>query len=256
MSTSGTRVPKAVRGIEPAWRSLLSAHGTGSTFDPSMAANLPDGARRWVTHSIEPGTPMARGVQLTMHGTILLRSWRPFTATQLLVPGEGFIWAATARVAGVPVSGFDRYTDAEGEMRWRLAGAIPVMSAHGPDVTRSAAGRLVSESILVPTTFGQATWTQPSDETVGMTWTLPDGEIETATLTLAATGELTQVRIQRWGDPFQKGCRRYGFVVDVSEQRSFDGIMIPTRIQARWEDENTGDRFEFFRARITNAVYG
>jgi hypothetical protein len=109
-----------------------------------------------------PSHPVRRwsSVQLTMRGHIRLgSSWRPFTAQQVLAP-SGFIWAATARVAGLPVTGFDRYSFGTGQMRWRLLGLVPVMTASGPDVTRSAAGRLAGEATCwLPTSFTAASWT-------------------------------------------------------------------------------------------------
>jgi hypothetical protein len=41
-------------------------------------------------------------------------------------------------------------------MRWRLLGLIPVITAAGPDVTRSARGRLAGEIALLPTAFDSA----------------------------------------------------------------------------------------------------
>jgi hypothetical protein len=108
-----------------------------------------------------PSHPVRRwsSVQLTMRGHIRLGSWRPFTAPT----GPGalrFIWAATARVAGLPVTGFDRYSFGTGQMRWRLLGLVPVMTASGPDVTRSAAGRLAGEATCwLPTSFTATSWT-------------------------------------------------------------------------------------------------
>ena len=78
-------------------------------------------------------------------------------ARQVLAPPRGFVWAATARFIGIPVIGFDRLSSGSGQMRWRLGGLVPVVSATGPDVTRSAAGRLAGETVLVPTTSRAAT---------------------------------------------------------------------------------------------------
>jgi len=93
-----------------------------------------------------------------MTGEIRLGSWRRFSATQVLAPPTGFIWAANTRLFGLPVSGYDRYSSGTGQMRRRLLGVVPVMVAQGPDVTRSAAGRLAGEGVLVPTTFRRASW--------------------------------------------------------------------------------------------------
>ena len=62
-------------------------------------------------------------------------------------PHHGFYWAA--RVAGL-ISGFDRYLDGQGELRWKLLGVVPVTQAEGPDVARSAVGRAAGEAMWLP----------------------------------------------------------------------------------------------------------
>jgi hypothetical protein len=93
-----------------------------------------------------------------MHGRLRLGRWRYFTAQQSITPPERFVWAAQTRVAGLPVRGYDRYVGGAGEMHWRLLGLVPMLSGGGPDITRSAAGRLAGESVLMPTAFASATW--------------------------------------------------------------------------------------------------
>jgi hypothetical protein len=44
------------------------------------------------------------------------------------------------------VTGHDRLSSGTGEMRWRLLRLIPGMTAAGPDITRSAYGRLAGGS--------------------------------------------------------------------------------------------------------------
>ena len=93
-----------------------------------------------------PGLPLPAGVDRsgrgagyrspTGRGRIKLGRWIPFRGEELLAPHLGFHWSA--RAAGV-VGGFDRYADGEGRMRWKLLGALPVMTASGPDLSRSAA---------------------------------------------------------------------------------------------------------------------
>ncbi len=87
---------------------------------------------------------------LAMHGEIRAGRWQLFSAVQVLASPRGFVWAATAGRRPLRIRGFDRYSRSTGEMRWRLGGAVPVMSAAGDDITRSAAGRLASELVLVP----------------------------------------------------------------------------------------------------------
>jgi hypothetical protein len=51
---------------------------------------------------------------------------------------------------GIPIHGFDRLTRGTGEMVHRAIGRLPIVEQDGPDLTRSAAGRLVSEMVWAP----------------------------------------------------------------------------------------------------------
>lgn len=169
----------------------------------------------------------------------------------------GYIWAATARLAGLPVTGYDRLSSGTGEMRWRLLRLIPVMSAVGPDVTRSARGRLAGEIALIPTAFRQATWAPGErDGTATATWHFGD-DTETAELRVGSDGQLLEVVVDRWGNPGGAPFRRYPFGVLVEAEANFSGITIPSQFRAGWwwgtDRQAEG---EFFRARITNAQFG
>lgn len=135
-----------------------SSSETGRTFcdpprqrhrsNPSPFITCP--AQRWLRHSIAPGTPLQQRVELRQHGQIRLRAWRRFEAVQALAPLEGYIWAVTTHLSGLPIHGYDRLTNGTGDICHRLLGRIPIVSSSGPDHTISAAGRLASETIWVP----------------------------------------------------------------------------------------------------------
>src|SRR5688572_4648126 len=59
------------QALEPLWREL-QVSGGGEVFDPAMVDGLPEPAQRYLRHAIAPGTPLARSVRLTMHGTLRL----------------------------------------------------------------------------------------------------------------------------------------------------------------------------------------
>src|SRR6478735_7924850 len=104
------------------WDRLAQATPDPGVFDPAEIGDLPDAARRWLTHAIPAGTPLSQSVELTMHGRIRIGKWRSFTATQIIKPGDGYIWAAKTRIAGLPITGYDRYSSGSGHRRWRLLG--------------------------------------------------------------------------------------------------------------------------------------
>ena len=61
-------------------------------------------------------------------------------------------------------TGFDRLVDGEGAMRWKFLGIVPVMTASGPDISRSAAGRVEAESVWLPSVLcgEDVAWTAPT----------------------------------------------------------------------------------------------
>ena len=191
-----------------------------------------------------------------MRGQIKLGRWCPFTARQVLSPPDGYIWAATARIAGLPVTGYDRLSAGSGEMRWRLLRMIPVLSAAGPDVTRSARGRLAGEIALLPTAFGSAAWTEGEQpDTAIATWSFGD-DAEAAELRVDSAGRLTEVTVNRWGNPGGAPFGRYRFGVRVDAEWDFSGITIPSLFSAGWWwGTSRQDDGEFFRAQVTGVVF-
>jgi hypothetical protein len=129
---------------------LAVATASPAVFDPATLTGLPEPVRRWLTHAIAPGTPLRRVAVLHQHGQIRIGRWQRYDADWILAPPHGFIWAATTRLGPLSIRGFDRYTNGTGEMRWRLFGRIPFIKTPGPDITRSATGRLAGEFCFVP----------------------------------------------------------------------------------------------------------
>jgi hypothetical protein len=249
--------PVAARSLRDEWTRLAAGVGDRGSFAPEPLAGLPEPVRRWLTHAIAPGTPLWSSAQLRMRGQIKLRTWRPFTARQVLAPPRGFIWAATARVTGLPVTGFDRYTSGSGEMRWRLLGLVPVMADDGADVTRSAAGRLAGEGTAwLPTAFADASWSAgPDADTAVATWRIGDHE-EAVQLRIDPEGRLREIFLQRWGNPDGRPFGLYPFSVTVDAERAFGGLTIPSTVRATWwSDEPRPGDGEFFRAEITGATF-
>lgn len=257
VSPASAAVPREAGPVRQEWLRLATTAVKPPAFDPAMTGTLPVPARRWLAHAIAPGTPLWQMVRLTMRGQIRLGQWRPFTATQLLAPPGGYIWAAALRVAGLPVAGYDRLSSGTGEMRWRLLHLIPVMAAAGPDITRSARGRLAGEIALIPTAFQHATWTDGEDPgTATATWRLGE-DTETADLRTGEDGQLREVVVNRWGNPGNEPFHRCPFGVSVETETDFGGVTIPSRFTAGWwwgtDRQAEG---EFFRAHITAAQFG
>jgi RimJ/RimL family protein N-acetyltransferase len=142
--------------LAPTAQSIAAA---GRRHALSHDAALPEAARRYLDHATPPATALASAVHLRMHGDIKLGIWLPFEAEQDLGRDGRMLWRATVRGCGLPLfRGFDRLDAGQGEMQWKLFGIVPIVAARGPDVSRSAAGRVLAESIWLPSMLYDVPW--------------------------------------------------------------------------------------------------
>jgi hypothetical protein len=216
---------------------------------------LPAAAARWLAHAVGTGAEGLRHAELLMHGEILVGRWRPFRAHQVLDPGDGFVWAATAGRGPLAIRGGDRYVDGAGAMRWTVLG-VPVMRSSGDDVARSAAGRLAGETLLSPA-FAldpRVRWEAGADgDRAAFRLRVGPWDHE-VTVTVDAAGGLVAAELPRWGDPRGEGYGMHPFHVACEGGISHMGITVPRTIRAGWRDEDGAVR-EFFRATIDTATF-
>lgn len=223
-------------------------------FAPDDLGHVPEPVARYFRTAIEPGTPRARSARLTMRGRIKLNRWVDFRGVEVISPCAGFVWAVRTGL----ISGYDRLRDGTGEMRWTLAGLLPVMRAGGADVTRSAAARAAGEGVWIPTAilprFG-VTWEALDDAHVVSRHTVA-GHGVVCHHTLDAEGRPRVTHMDRWGDPDHTGVfAMHAFGVEHTAWGRFAGLTIPTAGRAGWHHGT--DRWPagvFFEYQITALV--
>jgi hypothetical protein len=246
----------ADREIEALWSELTVA-GEGELFDPASVADLPEPARRYLLRAIAPGTPLARSVELTMRGDIRLSRDGdpvPMVADQVLAPPLGFIWRARTHGGLMRIRGFDRYARGEGAMRWKLFGLIPVVRAEGQDVTRSAAGRLAMEAVLLPSALvpGRGVvWEEVDPDRARFVMTVGDETVAT-TVEVDPEGRPTRASASRWSDAAGPGYDL--FVVELGGELREGGYTVPSEVTAGWR-LGGDDEFRFFRALLEEARF-
>ncbi len=237
-------------GEEELWESARDADGGPVRIPPDCGS--------WLARSLKNARTAASAVRLSMHGRIRLGGWKTFSAVQVISAQAGMVWRATVRMAGLPVEGYDRLLDCRGEMRWKMLGLIPLVGESGPDVTRSAAGRMAAEMVWLPQALCRP----------GVRWTRPEPDVARARLSVCGEdlrldlaegpgGSLRSLRMRRWGDPDGQGHRYVDFGGLVEEESAFDGVLIPSRLRIGWFFDGGGfqDDGEFFRVTVDEAVY-
>jgi hypothetical protein len=234
-------------------RTRLADLPAPGSFSGAELEGLPDPMRGYVEAAVAPGTPLATSARFRMAGSIKLGDrWVPFRARQIEAPHHGFVWSARAGV----IVGSDWYADGHGAMSWRVLGLVRVMHADGPDVSRSAAGRVGAEAVWVPTAllprFG-VTWTATDLPHITASYTLDEVDIELH-YTLGDDARVRSVVFDRWGDPDDTGTwGHHPFGFEVTGHATFDGLTIPSSGRAGWfYGTDRWHEGEFFRAEITD----
>lgn len=241
--------------LDDFWNSTPSAV---TVFSSAQIQNLPNAVRRYLTHTISPGTRLARAVRLQMHGEIRLKAWTRFRAEEVIHSDRGLIWQARVLMKGLPVTGYDRFVDGAGEMRWKLLGIIPIIKASGADITRSAAGRFAAESVWLPSMLlsPNARWTS-SDSNVACVALNAGGQSTEMEFVLDEGGRLRNMSMQRWGNPEGGEFHSVRFGAIVDDESTFGGYTIPTKLRIGWyfgtkRFETEG---EFFRCTVDDATF-
>lgn len=178
--------------------------GPDLVFDPGTLDDLPAPARRLLNRALPPGVPLSSAVELTMEGEIKLGGrWLPFTADQILRAGVGFVWAPTVGRRILRFTGADVLGPDGARIEFRLHGRIPVVRGSGPDIERSAAGRLAAETVAwLPqalTPQAGATWSGTDDEQATVTIDAAGQRVD-VNLAVDDDGQLTWLALQRWRD--------------------------------------------------------
>lgn len=244
-----------------AWSRLAVLGGdTAAVFDPAMAADLPEPARRYFNFAIAPGTRLSAVVAIEMEGQLGLGSkdkpdYRTMKARQILAPPHGLVWRLQAGM----ITGSDAALPETSWTRFWLFHLVPVVRISGDaDHHRSAFGRVVSEA---------AFWTPaallPSDH---VRWEVRGADTARAVvsygafeqwvdLTVDAEGAPVKVVIERWSNANPESAYRLqpfgGF---LSEYRDFHGFRIPTRVDGG-NLIDTPEYFPFFRARVISVKF-
>jgi hypothetical protein len=232
-----------------------------TTFDAGHLAELPSPARRFLEHAIRPGTPLARSVELETIGAIGLHRDRPklpFRSRQVL-SRQGLVWKARVGSGLFRMSGADMFDGRSGSMRWHLWGLAPVVSGGGPDVSRSAAGRVALELVsYLPTALlpqAGVRWEAVDDRTARAHLTVA-GEQLSPLVTVAADGRLERVEMLRWDDGGKDSAP--GYVLWAGEcldgEQTFDGVTLPRSGRVtKWA--GTPQAHQFFDWTISRATF-
>lgn len=228
------------RYVDGIWRSLERAGDGDEPFTEDMVSGLPDPARRYFLHAILPGTPLASRLHWRYSASMKpgeQMPWMSLRAEQILAKERGFVWRARAWRGPLVLTVTDHYLDGEGRMRISLFGLLPVVNATGPDLSKSALGRLLVEGIALPSALlpGPHVQIEGVDESRFRAIVSLHGETTPITVTVDQAGRPREMVMPRWGNLTADGSYRYiPYGAAVDEERTFGGYTIPSSVRVGW----------------------
>ncbi|MFF7729072.1 DUF6920 family protein [Streptomyces sp. NPDC008001] len=136
--------------------------------------------------------------------------------------------------------------------------AVPVVSGSGPDITRSAAGRVACEFPLVPAVAaGPAVrWEPAGDDRQAVAHIRVGPEEFAVTVRVSPSGSPESVSLLRWGDPGGRGYGEHPFGAVFEGEARFGDFTLPRTVRAGWWIGT--DRWpegEFIRFTVDAAAY-
>jgi hypothetical protein len=239
---------------------LTMLSGDGSRFDTTMITGLPDPAQRFFRNALGESVLLPRRVEIVMRGEIRTgpqSEWMPFEGRQVLARGAGFLWEADVDMGAMMwLKGADYYYDGEGRVWFSLNSLIPVVTASGPIVDRSAAGRFLIEQMMIPSSLlplygGEWTAVDEHHAEVRVEQHGVEGRI---TLRIDEQGNPVHVVMPRVLDDGQGNAAVRPFGVRFEAYETFGGITIPKSLAAGW-DFGTDAYFEFFIAEFVDVRF-
>ncbi|MGF1598407.1 MAG: DUF6544 family protein [Acidimicrobiales bacterium] len=230
-------------------------------FDAGTLTDVPAPAQRLLSAALPAGTPLHDIVRLSMRGEIRLAGrWMRFTAEQILAANAGFVWAPVVGGRLVRFVGADALGPDGARIEFRLHGWIPVVRGAGPDIARSANGRLAAETVAwLPTALtpqAGARWSGHDHHRATVALQGPGGPID-VDVTVDDEGAVTSLGLQRWKDSAKPpALSPFGGTVS-SRFATPDGVSIAGAGTIGWDWGTPGEaEGEFFRFEITKAAFG
>jgi len=230
-------------------------------FDPTTLRGLPSPAQRFLARALPAGVRLSSRVELDMEGEIKLGGrWFGFTAEQILRAEVGFVWAPVVGGRLWRFVGADALGPDDARIEFRLHGRIPIVRGSGPDIRRSAQGRLAAETVAwLPQALAPqsgARWVGVDDERAIVTIRAAGVDVD-VNVSVDDDGQICSLGLQRWKDSAKPpvyasfgGSVESSFVAD-------NGVRIAGHGAVGWSWNTSQESDEvFFRYRITSADFG
>lgn len=163
-------------------------------------------------------------------------AWREATALQYTRANTpAFIWTVKMPLLpGLRILGRDSFLGGKGQMRITLNGLISLVHARGSQIDEGSLQRYLGEIVWFPSlaTLPEIRW-EGIDSLTARATLKTGGTSGSATFHFDEAGDFVRFEALRYRDA-RPGAGRYPWVLTVQAYRRFEGVRIPSRMQATW----------------------
>ncbi|MDA8216504.1 MAG: hypothetical protein M0Z94_02705 [Dehalococcoidales bacterium] len=238
-----------------------AAAAPAKTFHYADLEGQPEPVQRYFKYALADGQEVIRYARLTQEGEIRMNPRLPWLRVQaeqhFTTARPGFIWVARASLTPVLwFDGRDMYFRGEGHMLIKLATAVPVVDAQGPEMNVSALLRFLSEAPWFPTALLPSDYLcwEAIDDRSALAIISDGGTTASGVFEFDAEGRIvkfsSEERYREVGGRYERAkWSTYGW--DYHDL--VPGVKIPVQADAEWNLPE-GD-LPYFRGRVTDIQY-
>jgi hypothetical protein len=236
---------------------LLQTNIGDECFVADSTSALPFPAEKYLRHALQPGAPLARSADVRMRGMLRVGpdDWVPFEARQRISAERGYLWEGRVAVFGrLVVEGADWLLADEAGMDYALADWLPALQRRGPELARSAAGRMMVELAWLPAALSPqrgASWSRGDTDRAVVT--VP-GNVTPMTVLVGNDGRLLEASVlrRRVAPDGRSSLGPYGIIVEAEAR--FGDYTVPSELVAAW-GIGTDARYDFMRVFVEDIAW-
>lgn len=147
-----------------------------------------------------------------------------------------FIWTVDVHMNQlVQFNGRDKFTEGKGAMLIKLNSLIKVVNEHGEKLDEGTIQRFLGEMVWYPSlaVSPHIVWKSISKHKAKATMTY-QGTSGSGTFSFNDDGEMIEFSAMRFKDNVS-GAKRYEWLLTIDDYSVFEGIKVPSRMQATWK---------------------
>lgn len=220
---------------------------------------LPDPVKKWLRASGAVGKPFISIAKVTQQAEMKMKpeqeNWMKASAIQYTtIDNPAFIWTVDVKMNElINFQGRDKFENGKGEMLIKLNSLIRIVNERGEKLDEGTLQRYLGEMVWFPSLALSPfiNWEQINDTTAKATMTF-NGTSGSGMFYFNSNGDFIRFSALRYMGN-EPDARRYEWVLLVDEHKSFEGIVVPSKMTATWNLDHKN--WTWLKLKITDIKY-